>query len=259
MGITRAIALPAPVSLGGRGFLASEFRARDYAALVDFVGRQTICPYDAAEPFIHGPPDDPARVILLARTIRAMEEWPPAIDSPEGSAILGSPEGAAFFTLLALRREHPGLTLEDARALVADPTPGDWAKLRRVAWGEDPMAVLMGIVMGPPVEDADAPRPPPLNWVEVKWAYHKQYPGGPPFEELTMTDLSAVLHGGKSPEPGAIVGNLEELTPGQIGQLIRRDEFWDRVAEIEGRHHVEDDHRASVGRVGEAGPPQGGG
>lgn len=193
-GITRAIPQPVSVRIGGRDFLAREFRLEDVATIQAWIDNQIGHPFERAAPAIEcGLADrSPPWRRLVAATIDALADWPKEPGTPEADALLSSEAGRKLIIVLALRRDQPDVASQ-IDALYDAATKADYDRLSRVAWGVDPLRKLMSLVDGEGDDEGDPP-----DWEALRFDYQESGHRGPAFEELTVSQFLAWRRGGKS-------------------------------------------------------------
>lgn len=224
--ICQAIPQPTPVTIGGRPFLASELRLGDLSLLSAYVKSLVPSPYDVAEPFLASNPGGIHWKRLLAETYEAQRDWPPDLSSEEADSVLSTADGYAYFAWVVLRREHPGMTSEGAKILIAAATLAEYRRLVRVAWATNPMAMIARLVDGPPRRVDGSPQ----DWTKCWYEYGKAFPNGPRFEDLTLTQFSAFLGEGDLPSPEESSGSVDEV---DFSLIRKRREFWQELDEAD--------------------------
>lgn len=215
--ITRIIPKPVPLTLGGRGFLASELRLDDVAALQAWVSSVIPSPYDAAEDGLMSGAGDRAWKRLLSETIDAQVSWPPEPGDPEAEEVLQSHAGRKVLLALVLRREHPELSAAEIVSLYPEIAEREYARLVRVAWGADPLSMLSHLVDGPSGGGGRGE----LDWGAVWFKYLTTAANGPAFHDLTISQYIAFRCEG-SPSRGYV----DASRPDWREVAARRQEFF---------------------------------
>lgn len=116
-----AVDAPRPITVANRTLLVAKARMADLSSIRAFILRRVKSPMATLV-------DDPAfKLLPPAAQIKAAEraadrqvEGGAEISSTFASRVASSPEGVAFSLWLFCRRNHPGLTLEECRALVTE-------------------------------------------------------------------------------------------------------------------------------------------
>jgi hypothetical protein len=218
--IRDVIPMPTPVTLGGVGYLASELRLHDLAQLQAFVDSRHPSPYDAACGAIAIGAESRSLEWkrLLAATVEAQAAWPKEPGSPEADEFLSSREGRMILIGLVLAREHPGLGRDDLSRIYAATTAGEFARLSRIAWGNEPMRELMALIDGPEESGGKGP-----DWGRLWVEYGREF-RGPAFPDLTISQFVAWRRGGEC-YTGRVGGDDHEIA--RISE--RREAFWQSI------------------------------
>lgn len=157
--LTRVLAAPCVVPLGGVPTRLGELTLSDLAALQQWVADRSPHPLDGLPPA--GLDDEPeTRRERLKAAWEAARTWPPRFASPEARALTTSPTGLLELLRLCLRRADPGATEADALEVAGRMVAADWATVHRVAFGVDPWREIL-------LEVEPEPESPPVNWVEA--------------------------------------------------------------------------------------------
>jgi hypothetical protein len=180
--ISRVIPVPRVVILGGGPRVADELRIGDMARLQAWLEEQT--PHPLAEiPPEWADPEPRTRPARLKAAWEASASWPIRYGTAEGSRLLGSTEGRAYFLTLCLRRSDPGFGLADALGLILRIAPLEWAALRRVAYG---------LTAREEVAEEIAPDAGPGKTANWCLSIHRatQFSGGPTYQDISEWTLS---------------------------------------------------------------------
>ena len=216
--LAAVIPLPIPITLGGQRWMAGEFTLHDVAILGSYAAAAIPSPYEEhAFELTHRPRGREWKQ-LLARVIEDQQHYPPDSDQ-----FLMTAEGQVHEIHLCLRKHTVGFDLDDARRLheraSAHPITCriELDRLRRVAWGADPMESLTRMIDGPNDDGS------PISWGQVYHEYLTQVHNGPPFGELTISQLRAWrLRGVEADGTVTDRANWQEIAR-------RRAEFWGDV------------------------------
>lgn len=225
--ITQIIPRPRLVRLGGREFLASEFRLADLADLQAWLEAESSDPFEDSASTILGGIRDREWKKLLWRIVDESGAWPPRLGSPDADGLIDSPSGMARQLYLSLRREHPEIDQAEADRLLAEVTPAEWSRFSRWAWAVKPEAVIRSLIDGPR-EDPGRP----TDWTALWCSYvAKVGPGGPPFESLTLTQLRSWLADGDPSEAEESGGTDLTSQHTAMAKATKRREFWAEIAD----------------------------
>lgn len=193
--ITRVIPVPRSIELGGDGrrYTVSEMRLRDLADLQAYLEEVEPNPLDSFPP-PWADPDPDTRPARLAALKKRAAEWPPRLMTERGRTILGSSGGRTYFLTLLVRRHRPDFGIEEARDLLEQVTPTQWATLWRIAWAITPLAEIAA-----EQDTRDEPDRP------IDWCQQLHYAAGdhaatayPHLGELTLGQWRNLCAAGKS-------------------------------------------------------------
>ena len=213
-GLTRALPTPRVLSLGGQDWLVSELRLRDIAILEAWVEARTPWPTDLLPE--RDDTDAPTWSRLLDAAYNAAERWPPRFGDARCTALLNTQDGLAFFVWVAIQRDQPGATIEDARGLVARMGATDWKLLARVLFGGDPMEELLRLME----EGGGAPDRPPVDWEKAVHEVAEML--GITYEavgEMTLSQFAIARRRGEPLDHGT---DVSHLSPEEIAELGRQ-------------------------------------
>lgn len=174
--LTRVLPRPVRLELGGVVCLVSELRLSDLADLQQWLAEQVPHPCDAVTA------TDPAdRRSQLLAAWEAAKAYPPRFGTPESRTFTLSAGWLVRLLWLALRREAPALTEDEARALATRLSLDEVARLHRVAYGTDAWAEIAREL------DPDDVTAQPLDWVEAILDLLERHPG---WTFTTVADLT---------------------------------------------------------------------
>lgn len=160
MKLYQAFPQPSPVTLGGRRYLALPLRVKHLAAIETFIASRVPNPAEAYRERIAAAVGD-ERAILAAQAFLRAEDWPPKPSSPEGQAIMCTPDGLALFLACTVGPcNDPGDI--DIPEIIRTVTPHQYQALSALAYGVSPLDDLAS-----EIEPAEGPDPPSRSWGEI--------------------------------------------------------------------------------------------
>lgn len=196
---------PVLVTLAGIPYRAGPLTLGDLADLQSWLRQAAGHPLAGLPPG-HMDPDPSTRRARLVSAWHESKRWPPEVGSGDEPPYLESPEGRAVFLVLCLKRYDDSFTADEAAMLAEEMTAGDWANLRRIAWGIPPWRELAGELDPVWLEHqiksaADGP-----GWSEaiVKVMQEGKY-GYAEIEKWTPAMLAAYCSEGKAGEYRAVM------------------------------------------------------
>lgn len=192
--ITRLIPCPRAIRLGGRTVVVIELRYRDRAMLQAWMEEEAGHPLEGLPPS-WADPDPSTRPARLAEAFAKAESWPPRLGTPEGSRLLGTSPGRAWFLHLCLSRCSSSIDLAEVLEIADAATPAEWSHLERIAWGISPLEEIAA-----ELAPDDSPRPA-ADWDGLFYACLERWHMTPDrVAELTGTQLRSLASEGKPPE-----------------------------------------------------------
>ena len=233
--ILRVIPLPRPVVLAKERLFASELRLRDLAQIELWLESLFPSPYDVAGGAIEAGAGTRALAWkqLLGATLDAQFDWPKTIGHPDADRAMSGREGRILVMRLSLGPIESAVVLDRVARDYDKITVAEWSKFQRVAWGNEPLKIMMDLIDGPSASDPDGDDYG-VNW-EGWWVkYHRNMPSGPPFADLTMSQFAAWRRDGE--EYTATVDG--ENDPNWRAVAARRKAFWDSLGVNPGQEPV---------------------
>lgn len=128
---------PREVRFGDRTLRVGALKLRELGYLQRWVRDHSVRPTVKAQEELAFLPEEEHREHRKAAVL-AERNWPPAINSPEGNAILfDDPDGQLCFLAVMFRKFQPELTDEDIDEIAGGLSEVDFGVLVQVAFGQD--------------------------------------------------------------------------------------------------------------------------
>ncbi|WP_435016704.1 hypothetical protein TA3x_004278 [Tundrisphaera sp. TA3] len=178
--------------------------------MVAYINSLYPSPYDVAEPLLLSL-DARSRAFkeLLGDTIDQQEEYPYGLLSDVSTQHLNTMNGLAFLLWISLRREHPAIDLVQVHEILQSAKRIQVDRIKRILWADDPMVHLMNFIPAARKE-SDGIREE-NDWRSLWYKYSTTCRNGPPFEELTLTQLGVFLHQGELPDASSMSGPADSF------------------------------------------------
>ncbi len=194
------------VALGGRTYRVHELRLADLADLQDWLDRSWVDPLAGLRERL-GTMGDAERRDVLAPAYDLAEAGPPTCGDEHGRAYFATGAGILEIFRVALRRYHPELEAEEVATIAERTTPAEYATLRRVLYGVEPMDEIdawLGLDEGPPGS--------PIGWAQAATEVAERYAWSLDYiEGLTLRQFRAARSGGRPRVRGTAVAPRTNL------------------------------------------------
>jgi hypothetical protein len=194
------------VALGGRTFRVDELRLADLADLQDWLDRTWVDPLAGLRERL-ATMGDAERQKALAPAYDLAEAGPPTCGDEQGRALFATGAGIVEIFRVALRRHHPELDAGDVATIAERTTPAEYAALRRVLYGVEPMDEIEAWLRsdeGPPGSPIDWPKA--AAEVAERYGWSLEY-----IEGLTLRQFRAARSGGRPRVRGTSVAPRTNL------------------------------------------------
>jgi len=128
---------PREVAFGPRKLLVGALKLRELGQLQRWIRDHAVRPTAKLKDELPFYPEDEHRALRKAAVL-AEKNWPPAINTSEGNAILfDDPEGQLCFLAVMLKKFQPDLTDADLDEIAGGISEVDFGVLVQIAFGED--------------------------------------------------------------------------------------------------------------------------
>lgn len=196
--LTDLVPTPRPVTLAGGEYRISPATLRELATLQSVLDDDWPDPLDAVWPLLLDADDETRRSLLIQARV-GWDTGPPLWDEESGANALATFKGVVAFLLIALRRHHGKLTVEDVVRIASGLSAAELAKARRVFFGIDSQREIDRLQLQPPDQDGER-----AGWGLVVdevardygWTYGQVY-------DLTLAELGNARRAGK-PQPDVV-------------------------------------------------------
>jgi hypothetical protein len=129
--------VPRTFSFDGIDYRVSTFTPRDLGELQGILREQIPNPIAAIKPYLAGL-DLSIQTAMVLKAQDQARNWPPSLDDEEGWRFFALGPGRARFVHIALRKQQPNLSIEQAQDMADRMDITLFNRLSLLAFGKDP-------------------------------------------------------------------------------------------------------------------------